>query len=198
MNRFFVFYLLLFLSSTGYASDWELEKDKNGIKVYTRKTEGNDIKEFKAFATINAPRLKIAHVLTRASDYMNWMPDVSESRVLKEVSKSKRVVYYIIDLPWPTDDRDVVLDLWVESNKEEKSTTIHMRQNLTTKKEVDGIVRMKKTTGFWKLTSLSENKTKVHYQFIGDPGGSVPAWLVNLLIVDGPFDSIEALREKVE
>lgn len=180
-----------------FAGNWKLEKDKKGIKVYTRESDDSDFKEFKALATIKADRMKIAKVLTRVSDFMNWYPDVSESRVLKIISPTKRIIYYKVDVPWPADDRDVVLNFNVKTDNKKKETLIYMDENLNTKSEVLGVVRMKKAEGFWKLTSVG-NHTKVHYQFLGDPGGGLPSWLVNMFIVDGPYDTIIALKEKVE
>mgnify|MGYP002621340342 CR=1 FL=1 len=198
MMKLWSTFLIVLLSVTSFSSDWKLEKNKNGIKVYTRELANSDIKEFKAIATIDAPRLKIARVLTRAGDFMNWMPQVDDSRVLRIVSPTKRIVYYSTDMPWPTDDRDVVLDLWVESDNANQTTWIKMKENLTEKREVDGMVRMTNASGYYKLTSISDNKTEVHYEFQADPAGSLPAWLINMFIVDAPYDTIMALREQVK
>lgn len=180
------------------ASDWELEKDKDGIRVYTRSPGDSDVKEFKVYADINADRIEILKILTRAGDYMNWMPNVDESRVLEVVSDTKRIVYYKVDCPWPTSNRDLVLDFWVENDEEQEATYIRLKENNSAKKEVSDCVRMKKAHGYWKLTTIAKNKTKVYYQFLGDPGGSLPSWLVNMFIVDGPFDTFVALKKKVE
>ena len=176
---------------------WELEKNKDGIRVYTRKVNGYSVKEYKAYGTVNASRLDIARILTRVGDLMNWMPNVDESRVIDIVSPTKRIVYYTVDLPWPTDDRDVVLDYTVDTDDDKDITYIYMKENLTAKGEVDGFVRMKKASGHYKLTSIGQNKTKVEYQFLADPGGSLPSWLINMFIVDGPYDALQAIRDKV-
>lgn len=195
-SLFFILFCLLGVSL--YASSWELEKNEDGIKVYTRAVSGTDVKEFKVNCTMNASRLAIAKIVSRASDFMNWIPNVEDSRILEIVSPTKRIVYYEVDCPWPISNRDIVMDFWVEADKEKDVTYIKFKENLTAKPEVDGLVRMKKSEGFWKLTSLSDNKTRVDYQFSGDPGGGLPAWLINMFIVDTPFETFEVLREMVE
>ena len=167
----FVHHFINFCFSNGF----ELEagkKIKTESECIPEKVSGYSVKEYKAYGDVKASRLKIAQVLTRVGDLMNWMPNVDESRVLKVVSPTKRVVYYTVDLPWPSDDRDVVLDYTVETDKEKGITIIHMKENLSAKKEVDDFIRMKKASGHYKLTSLGENKTKIEYQFLADPGGS--------------------------
>ena len=195
--------LLLFIVSIGLtipvsASSWELEKNEGGIKVFTREIADSDVKEFKVNATMNASRLAIAKIVSHASDFMNWIPKVENSRVLEVVSPTKRIIYYEVGMPWPLDNRDCVMDFWVETDNDLGITYVKFKENLTAKPEVDGIVRMKKSSGFWKLTTITENTTMVDYQFAGDPGGSLPAWLVNMFLVDTPYDMFVTLREKVE
>jgi hypothetical protein len=35
----------------------------------------------------------------------------------------------------------------------------------------------------------------VEYTLFADPGGSVPAWLINLFITKGPMESFKKLKE---
>ncbi len=60
------------------------------------------------------------------------------------------------------------------------------------------MVRIPKSTGFWTITPISENQTKLEYQMHVEPGGYVPAWLANLKIVDTPFTFLYNLREHIE
>ena len=143
--------LFVLCSISVSAKTWKLEKDKNDIQVYTRSVKGSNVKEFKVTSNINASRMEIAKIVTKASDYMNWIPNVEASRVLKVVSPTKRIVYYEVDCPWPTSNRDIVMDMWVETNDEKETTWVKFKENLTAKKEVDGLVRMEKTEGFWKI-----------------------------------------------
>lgn len=196
--RLVVYIGILFFSTDIYAlADWELEKNANGIKVYTRKNEGDRIKEFKAITTIFASRIKIAEVVTRISDYPNWYPHCGEAKVRKIISSTERQVYYRLDLPWPADDRDCLMIMKVKANKAKKETVIYFSNDGGSTKLSDAI-RMPSAEGFWKLTSLEDEKTKVTFQFSSDPGGNLPAWIINMFIVDGPYDTFIELKKKVE
>ena len=188
---------LLIISSSSFANDWQLEKNKEGIKVYTREKAGSEILEFKAICEVAAPRLRVAEVVARITDYPNWFPDCANAQVLKSISSTKRKIYYEVDLPWPTSNRDVVMMLRVEVDKSAHSTTIFFDHATGGKAEKEGVVRMPYADGFWKLTTIGK-KTKVHYQFIADPGGSLPAWVINMFIVDGPYDTLIALKERLK
>jgi hypothetical protein len=175
---------------------WELEKNKNGIKIYTRSTDQSRIKEFKAITTVNAKRIRVAEIIARITDYVNWYPDCSDAKILEEISSTERKVYYRIDLPWPTADRDIIMNLKVKVNNEKKETLLLFTQSSGGKKKVDGVVRMTFAKGYWKLVTEG-SQTKVHYQFIADPGGSLPDWIINMFLVDGPYDTLVALKKKL-
>ena len=189
-------FVLLF-SFFSISSDWELEKNKDGIKVYTREVAGSDIKEYKAFATIKADRIAIARVLTRVGDFQNWMPNVEKSWLIKKVSSTSLIARYSVDLPWPADNRDIVLDLDLETDNTNGISIIRLKENLNEVPEDPDYIRMKKASGYWKLTTNGAS-TDIIYQFHADPGGRLPTSLINFFIVDGPYDAIQALRKKVE
>ena len=189
--------LISIISLTSFSAEWELEKNKDGIKVYTRDVSGSDIKEYKAYATIKADRLAIARVLTRVGDYQNWMPNVEKSRMIKQVNSTSLIVHYTVDMPWPIDNRDIVLDLSLTTDNENGVSIVKMKANLSAYEEIPGYIRMKKASGYWKLTSNGDY-TDIVYQFHAEPGGSLPTSVINMFIVDGPYDAIQALQGKVE
>ncbi len=197
MHRFFLSVFFVFYCSLSFCSDWTLEKNEDGIKVYTRKSAGTDILEFKAISTINASRLAIAKVIARVTDYPNWFPDCSDAKLVEKINSTQRKYYYRLDLPWPASDRDAVMLLSVDVDNDKGITVLNFTKS-TGKPNVSGVVRMPAADGFWKLTSISETKTELHYQFLADPGGSLPTWIINMFIVDGPYDAIIALKGKVE
>lgn len=188
--------IFLTITFSAHSISWKLEKNKDGVKVYTRSSEGTEVLEFKALATVKAPRLRVAEVIARITDYPNWFPDCAEARVLESISSTQRKVYYRLDLPWPTSDRDAAMLLRVDVDEDKHQTTIFFSKT-SGADVVDGVVRMPAADGFWKLTS-NGSYTDLHYQFLADPGGSLPAWVINMFIVDGPYDAIMALKKKLE
>jgi hypothetical protein len=63
---------------------------------------------------------------------------------------------------------------------------------------IKGIVRMEKADGFWLLNSLDGKKINITYQMHVEPGGIIPAWLVNPFIKNVPYSTFEELRKIVE
>ena len=61
-----------------------------------------------------------------------------------------------------------------------------------------GIVRIEEAKGIWKFTQKENGETKVLYQFLGDPGGNIPSWIINIFIVDGPYKTLMNLKQFVK
>ena len=181
--------------NTGFSQngEWELEKNENGIKVYTRTVDGENIREFKATTTIEAPRRDIAYVIINVDDYANWYPDISEARIFEKVSTTEFHVYNVLDLPWPATDRDGVSKMKI--TKTAATTKISMESVNNVKDEKSDIIRITNSYGFWKLTTRG-TKTDIHFQYFASPAGSLPDWIINMFIVDNPYETLKTLKEK--
>ena len=175
---------------------WKLAKVKDGITVYTRVPKGYKLKEYKAETIVNTPPERVLNVLTNADRYAEWMSGLKETKLLKTEGNSVFYIYARLSVPWPFDDRDEV------SRSEIKKDTIRggyfMPITLITNMvpKVKGVVRMTDGKGYWLLEPLPDGKTRVVHQFIGDPGGRIPAWIVNIFIVDSPYKTLLGLKEE--
>jgi len=50
----------------------------------------------------------------------------------------------------------------------------------------------------WIFENLDTKKTKVTYQMHAEPGGSLPAWLINSSVVDPPYKTLINLKAYTE
>ena len=180
-------------------TDWQLSKSKNQISVYTRKVDYSNYKEFRAEMTVTSKPETIVTFLQNIDGYKEWLPDCLESRKLDQTSTTEQINYLVTDVPWPYDDRDLVYQFTVvamDSKSGQLKILIENRpEYIPVRKK---IIRIPKSVGFWKLTPIAENKTKVEYQMHVEPGGYVPAWLANMKIVDTPYTFMYNLRAQVE
>lgn len=196
LAKLFLFILLAVTNDVSADTDWELAKESEGIKVYTREVDGWDVEEFKVIAVFNVKRYLIYNVLIDVASYASWYPDIVESAICKKISETDFYCYSKLDLPWPTSDRMGECHMKVTHNKENKTSLIEMNASTQCNLKDDNYTLMTKGKGFWKLTSKGEG-TVVHYQYLSDPGGSIPSWVINMFIVDNPFNTVKALKSKV-
>ncbi len=196
--KIFLLSLVSFITATTVSAkngDWELEKNETGIKVYTRTIEGEDIREFKATVLLDAPVKKVADIILDINNYASWYPQISEAKIIKKIHSNEYYVYNVIDLPWPTSDRDGVSKMNITIT--EAATTIKIEAINGIKPKNPDYVRITKSYGYWKLTKQG-TKTSLHFQYFANPGGSLPDWVINMYIVDNPFETLQILRTKLK
>jgi hypothetical protein len=175
---------------------WKLAKSGNNISVYTRQAEGSNIKEFKAVTTVTAKIENVDKLIENVVDYPNWQLNVNEVKILKQISSTEKIIYYTSEIPWPIEDRDIV----IHSKKviDEDNTITY---KLTSKSDFYDIkkefIRIKDARGSWQLKPIGNNAVEITYHFYGDPGGSLPGWVINMFIVDGPYNTFVNLRKKL-
>jgi ribosome-associated toxin RatA of RatAB toxin-antitoxin module len=175
-----------------------MQKDyEDGIKVYTRKTDEFPIKEFKATTTLSTDFNTVLKILANIEDYPNWMADCTYSKTIKTVNENERYDYVKTHVPWPLTDRDMIWHFNCKTDLEKEEYVAISTSKPDYIKEMKGLERLKKGRGRWELKGI-DNKVKITYQFAADPGVAVPNWIINMFLVDGPFETLTNLKKLVE
>jgi hypothetical protein len=192
--------LLIWFLSSSFTSDseWELRKEEAGISIYTRTNEGSSFKEFRGIVTLNNTTLMAAlEVLLNVENYINLLPGCSEAKVLLRKGKYYDIRYFVIKAPWPVTDRDAIFEATTTFSKNKEKAKVSLNPLPYYIKEKEDFVRIKKGYGFWEVEELPDNSVQVIYQSLGDPGGSIPAWLANSAAVSNPFETLQNLQREV-
>jgi len=179
--------------STQAQTEWELEKSGKGITVYTREIPETKFKEFKAEIVINANIEALIEALQRVEDHPEWMSHISFTAVLNE---DPEILQYNMNLPFPFKDRYVVMSSKAEPGL--GSHRINLEYSDHTPKDVGDMVEIEYVKGYWLFTVIDDHTTAVYYQFVSDPGGNMPGWLVNTFIVKNPYETLGNLRDRLE
>ena len=189
--------LILCLSTRkGACSDqWELEMDKDGIRVYTQLEDNSPYKQVKVTATINAPMEKVLEILTAFSKYKNWMNQVNESYLLNQ-SDSAYYVFILEDATWPMQNRYQVSKVLVNQNMQSSSVEFKTVPNYI-EKRTDAI-QIKQYEGYWSIQDRPDRSCSLEYVLVNNPGGHVPPWLANFHAADNPFQSVLNLKRLAE
>lgn len=191
-----IFYLTFFiLLPTNTPEEWKLKKAKNNIEIYTRAFADNPFKEFKATSIIDTTFEELLEAIYDAPTYTPGSKANVSYRILNG-SKDSRLFYYKQEMPWPLSDRDVVTELKLVEQTEDK-----ILLSIETVSDVldieDNCLRIEKLSGSWLLEQV-DNGIKATQQIHMDPGGRVPAIVVNPLIIKGPFKTFTELHRKLD
>jgi ribosome-associated toxin RatA of RatAB toxin-antitoxin module len=197
--KLFVVVFLLLFSQLSYAkTTWQLNKEDDGIKVYVRDTQGSVVKSFKGEVIISASLTSLVLALEDTKSYPQFLHNCKKSSNLKIVSPSESYKYIVTNMPWPVEDRDMIVHSLMSQDKTSKIVTIKLAAAPKELENKVGLVRIKKMLGSWRLIPEAKGQVKVIYEMNVDPGGSLPKWLVNSLAVDIPFHTLRKLRKQLK
>jgi hypothetical protein len=194
--------LLLFLVtllpavSTGQA--WNFVKEKDGIKIYTRKEPGNSLKSFKGEADIYAPVEKVYNLVGNVKNTGWWDKNVKEIKILYFEKEKKSQYYLVYDAPWPVTDRDLCAEATINTDPVTMVRTIHAVPLPGVIPEKPDRVRITKYHQSWLLEPKQPGVVHVTLEGSVDPGGSVPDWVYNMVITETPLKVIRGIKERLE
>ncbi len=195
---FFTILFFLFMNCGFCQSDCELHTFKDGISIYTCKTNDSHLKSIKAIFNIKTKPSILAGLLMDVDNYSKWQYKLTISEKLKQISATEVIYRAQYDVPWPVSDRDLVARLKLTQDMVTKVMMMEAINEHDYFPEDDNFVRIKKSYAKWIMTPIGQNLVKVEYFFVIEPGGAVPAWIVNLTIAEGPLHTFKNLIDRIE
>jgi len=193
--RFFIILCIsLFVFTTVKAQDnWELRRNEKGIIIYSRKKD-NKV-ELRLLCEFDATPEQLTNQLLNIPSYTSWVYGNKKSGIIKRINDHDLIYFTEAHLPWPIQDRDLVIELTITQPTAVTPLIIQA-------KSIDGIlppkphfIRVPYSVATWRVFPMPGNRSKLDYTFSLDPGGSIPGWLVNMTIATGPYKSFLKLQD---
>lgn len=197
MSRALLFLFLVVTWSAAYSQvSWKLRKEEDGIRMYTASTDTSEFKLLKVELEVEATAAQVLAFLKDVARQPDWIYGVRHARMLKVIRPDEFIYYSQVDLPWPCSDRDYVAHLHV-SNPAAGLTVLdsHAEPDYLPLKK--GIVRVQSSVAHWEIRSLQSERQAVTYALSFNPGGLIPAWLINMFLTKGPSSTFSKFREAV-
>jgi uncharacterized membrane protein len=201
MNKPFCLLLIIFFVipfSDTYAGEngWQLRKNEDGIKVYTKEKEDTHIYMYKVVTKISA---KVEAVYRQVVDFrenLKYMKSVDSIRFLEHQKDSLYINYMRLKMPWPFKNREMVTEMLV--TKDQSGFYIESNDLPEYLPKNPDNVRIEDFNEKWTIKEgLNHNESQVTVTGWVNPGGSIPGWVVNLFIVDTPFRFISGIIQEV-
>jgi hypothetical protein len=191
------FLLLLVLSSANAQEDWKLKSDKDNIKTYSRKLADSKINAVKIESVFPCSVSQFISVLMDVDSYDDWVYNSKSTRLVKQVSPSEMYYYSEVGFPWPTTNRDFVSHVIISQDPRTKVARVDAKNVPGLVPVKPNIVRIEKSSGEWIITPISKNEIRIEYVLQVDPGGDLPAWLINPFASKGLVETFKNLRKQL-
>jgi len=157
----------------------------------SRREAGGRIREGCGLGVIEAPLSAVRGVIDAAADFDEFMPRILESDV-EPVSPGIYLNRQILDMPFPVEDRRYTVR--VETGAVETGAGFGWRARWT---YVEGSGNVRESRGSWTLIPLDAERTVVVYKLLTDPGGRLPAWIVDFTAPRALRRVLASVRERV-
>ena len=197
MNHFrsLVLMSLLLVTFGGTAQEWKLAKESDGILVYTRKVEGQSIKDVRINTNIKTTLNEMVAALEDFDMQDSWVKNTNESRKIEEITPAHFVFYIGTDFPFPARNRDAVVEYKRVQDAASKIIRIDYKALPDKIPESSDYIRIPTLTAYYLLTPLRNGTIDIEYYLRADIGGSIPNWIINMAISIGPRDTMTALKK---
>ncbi len=201
MKYILFFYILLsgfYCLNAQKAGNWELVKEKEGIKIYARKVDNSPFDELLGTYIADVGLSSIVSLLKDYNNQPNWVFANVETRLLAAPNNFEWYYYMKTDAPWPVADRDIIIHAVLTQDTLTQIVHINV-QGLPKYLQInEGIVRIPYLKSSWEFIPINKDKVLVKLQILTDIGGEVPAWIVNMVKEKGPLNTLLFMRKELK
>lgn len=205
MFRWFsVFIMGCLLANSVFAEDTnQTEKlilDKNNIKIWSYKVPKSPLSGFKATTTVKSSLSGLVSLITDTQNANRWLYRTDRIDVLaRDDSQQFFTIRVITDVPWPLTDREALVDVRISQDAKTGRVRIDSNESVSANKYpvADCCLRMPMVKGYWLFKPVGNGLVEVTMSGHADPGGMIPKGLVNFLIQEHPYNTLQGLRRVI-
>lgn len=177
---------------------WKQVKDKDGIRVFLSDIAGRSYKAVRVECTFPGTYQKLFSLLDDIPNNKDWVYNLKNSRVLKRLNPLEYWIHSETHLPWPMSNRDAVIHVRMHTDSLPHFFTRTGTGEPKLIPESSGLVRVPHYYAYWKVTMPASQMLHIEYLIEADPGGSIPAWLSNMFVDKGPYETFKKLKELLQ
>jgi hypothetical protein len=195
----FLIALFVLLANQCHASEWQsVLNTSDGIQIFEKESSASGLIEFRGNGVVEAPLPLVATVIFDTDRRREWIKGLAESRILRWEGKDDYIEYDHIDMPTFFADRDFVSRIQVHFDRPGKELVFHYQPSDDPSAPHTDYLRGEMLNMTFHLSSIEhDTKTRVDAEFLCDPKGWIPKWLVNFFLKDWPKITFRNLRKEV-
>ncbi|WP_439555485.1 START domain-containing protein [Dyadobacter sp.] len=199
MIRIILTLLILNLSLTAVLgqAEWVLAASRGDVRIYSRTVAGSRIKVLRAACTMQATTAEVLSLLKDIPATGKWMCHTKRCELIRKISEDELYYYTEVSLPWPLDNRDFVSHMTITRDLSSQVVTVNspaVPGHIPAKK---GLVRITQSESKWTITPVGNAKVKLEYMLRVDPGGFIPAHIVNYFALQAPFETFDKMKTEL-
>ena len=179
--------------------EWELIKQSEDIATFTKTNTTQFM--VRAEMLLNHPVFPVLALFSECQLLHEWVPILQDAKVLGTPSKFRRVIQYFMKLPWPVDNRDMVVSAVGIPIPQNKCVLIVLKSierpsYMDIEVPPPEHVRVELNVACLNVTYVSANETQISMIAGCDPKlALVPDVVINYATKHGVFYFMEAIKK---
>ncbi|HYA86469.1 MAG TPA: START domain-containing protein [Nitrospirota bacterium] len=194
-------YITLFalLPHLSHASEWyTVAQTADGIQIFRKEVNHGGLIAFRGIGVVDAPLPLVATVILDTDRRREWIAGLVEAKILRWRGMDNYIEYDHIGLPLIITDRDFVSDVSMSFEPSKKEMVFHYQPSDDPSAPPTDYIRGELINATFNLTAIeNDKKTRVDAEFLCNPQGWIPKWLVNFFLKDWPKTTFRRLRKEV-
>lgn len=196
-----VFGLLLAMTATLSAAAEPLparpDIDRQGIRVWTHRVADNPAVNYRATTMLNMTVPAAVSLILDPEMAPRWAPYVHRIDVISPPDSAGETVFRMeLDLPFPLQDRDVVVRARITRDSDGVFNLLGEAVADARAPERPGLIRITRYQGGWTIRPAGAGQVEVTTRGYADLGGAVPLSLSNRLVPQQLFWMLSNMRDQ--
>ncbi len=179
-----LFFISIFLYTLVNASyndtDWLLITNENGIMVFERwvkSAKNQKVRERSGRMNINCDATAALMLIADANRTKNWMSNVENVEILKQVSQNNWYQRTVLNTPWPFNKQDMVSEYLVLHDTINNIITVKITPADNIMPKQKGIDRLNTFTAEWQIEQTKRGNTKITFTTSSTVPPEYPVWV---------------------
>ncbi|MEH6448420.1 MAG: hypothetical protein V7765_07105 [Oleispira sp.] len=182
-------------ASTETDSIWTLEKEQDGIKIYTGKVDGASLITYKAVTEINTNLGQLFDFFQDNKVTTQWIYNLKSIKLLEQKEFYESNYYVVYSTPWPVSDVSAVLRAtW----KYDAVNEIIMNSTVSVNAEEysdDGFMHIPLIETHNEFQQVGTGKVKLSFQVVIDHGYALPDVIVDAVSIETLYSTLVSLKK---
>lgn len=191
--------LVALLPHQGHASPWySVDVTTDGIEILRKDVTDSNLIAFRGIGVVKAPLPIVATAIFNTDRRREWIEGLKETRIIRWEAGNRFIEYDHIDMPLFFQDRDFISTITVSFDRSRKEMVFRYQPSDDPSAPRTDYLRGELIKAVFILSSIDrDHSTRVDAEFLCDPKGWIPAWLVNFFVKDWPKTTFRNLRKEV-
>jgi hypothetical protein len=191
--------LFALLPNLSHAFEWQsVDNTTDGIQIFRKEVGDSGLVAFRGIGVVDAPLPLVATVIFDTDRRLKWVVGLVDSRIIRWGDKDNFIEYDHVGMPFFIKDRDFVSISEMSFDLSKKEMVFHYQPSDDPSVPRTKYIRGELIHVTFILSSINnDKKTRVDAEFLCDPKGWIPKWLVNFALKDWPKTTFRNLRMEV-